>query len=280
MLRVNYGGNDRDIPVPTTLHLPKLDKMPLLVLTDHKLREIISACCVSDLKRLKDAHSVKKTILSITADYPHFGDELSRYLSLPTAQFDANEALSRCALEFRVARKLSMSYQNVDGILVDGLKSLVQQIHRDLRAGQGAFRTTPVSIKPDASGNVVRFPHHSYCDTLISSLEVFLKSYAEQFPAVSSLVAFVGVVHAHPFLDGNGRTARTLYNALMMIGCRSGHFMPISLLAYLSEGGFILKLRRAMYGHEWEKIALFFCNGLELSNRLQMRDSRLFQGKV
>ena len=275
MHRVNYGGVGRRIPVPPTLQFPQIGSSTGLLVLETRLHDAVQRCCESTWDSLKRVHLLQTEDTDrLTEQYPGLADELSIYLNPAARQFDARRSLSRCGSEYRAVRSLAKSPDLFRGQLDRDLVLLIQRINQMLRAGQGEFRTGPVSIKPDLSGNVVEFPDHDQCRSLMHSLQFFLRENRDRYPGLSAVIALVGVVHAHPFLDGNGRTARTLFNALTATGYRSRHFLPISLLAYLSNGGFILKLRRAMYRGEWENLAQFFVDAFRLSNAGQCLDTR------
>lgn len=272
MKHVNYGGKGRRIPVPPILQFPEFGRSAALAVLEVRLTKAIQGCGESTWSSLKRAHATRQEIGELAERYPGLVDELSIYLNPAAREFDAKRALSRAGAEYRAVRSLTKSGGVFRAELENDLILLVQRIHQTLGAGHGVFREGPVSIKPDLSGNVLEFPHHSQCRPLLQSLQIFLRENVARYPGFSAVVGLVGVVHAHPFMDGNGRTARTLCNALLATGCGSRHFVPISLLAHLSGGGFILKLRRAMYGGEWDKLAEFFIDALELSTALQIAD--------
>ena len=133
-------------------------------------------------------------------------------------------------------------------------------------AGGGEIRKGRVFIQQDMTGNTVEFPSAANCLPLLRSVGAFIDEHRLRYPAVSAVVGFLAVLHAHPFPDGNGRTARTIFNTMLRTGLNSGHFMPLSLIAHLSQGGFILKIRRAMHGAEWIPLTRCFRDGLTVGS--------------
>jgi fido (protein-threonine AMPylation protein) len=83
------------------------------------------------------------------------------------------------------------------------------------------------------------------------------------------MTAYAAIIHAHPFADGNGRTARTVYNLLLAKETGSRHFVPIQLICSRTQASFLIKLRRALYGGNWAGLQAFFADATRLSHRLQ-----------
>ncbi len=264
---VAYGSAGRKIPVPPVLRLPAIAASSELTVLDARITATARRACASTRQTLCEAYSAARHVDDVGSVHPAMRDELSQYLNQAARAFDSDSSLSRCLVEFDV-REAVRRRGAADRTLV----GMLQQMHRWLGAGNGEFRRGPIAIKPDEMGNSVVFPDAGQCVPLVETLQSFLADNLPRYPGMSAVVALVAIVHAHPFGDGNGRAARTLFNALLAKGCGTDHFMPLSLLAHLSGGGFILKLRRAMYGAEWDQLGAYIAEALALSDRLQHPD--------
>jgi hypothetical protein len=80
------------------------------------------------------------------------------------------------------------------------------------------------------------------------------------------------VAHAHPFCDGNGRTARTLFNVILGSSGVSKHFVPLKAILGRTAGAFVIHLRRAMLLGQWQPIHSAFLAALQLSVESQQPD--------
>lgn len=197
-------------------------------------------------------------------------DELSAYLPRPAA-FAPERFLAKARREFAVYRKLaSGAAAMVSGNERAFLDGLID-IHRRLGTGANGFRNHAVATTPDAAGNRVVFPDHRQCLSHLRDLHLFLRTHGDREPALCALAAYVAVTRAHPFSDGNGRTARTLCN-LILAAAGSRHFLPLHALNALTGGALVIKLRRAQYGGGWDSLLAFFTDATRLSSRLQQEE--------
>lgn len=93
---------------------------------------------------------------------------------------------------------------------------------RDLVDAPGHYRTGAVFI----SGSEYRPPHHSEVPQLMRDLVAWIAAEGLEYaPIVRAVLTHEMFLAIHPFLDGNGRTARLLLNLQLM---RDGY--PIALL--------------------------------------------------
>jgi len=201
-------------------------------------------------------------------EYPNLNDELSSFIDDANVNYNLHLA-EKLEREFRVCKKnISNVVPAIEG---DGQFFLdtIKTIHRALGEGADTFRVSAVAIGSDRLGNQVIFPHHTQCIPLLLNLHAFLQVNFRDHPVLSAIVSYGALIHAHPFNDGNGRTSRVIFNLLAMAGTNSGHFLPIRGIAGVSLGGFLITLRRALYGGEWEPLQKFFGDGLRLSAKLQ-----------
>ena len=90
-------------------------------------------------------------------------------------------------------------------------------IHRIILAGiedtqAGRYRQVPVRI----SGSTVILPNYLKVPTLMAEFANWLTESKNDHPVTIAAEAHYHLVTIHPFIDGNGRTARLLMNAILM----------------------------------------------------------------
>lgn len=100
---------------------------------------------------------------------------------------------------------------------VDLIKQDVMNIHKlilqkidDENAGK--YRAIPVAI----AGSDVELPDPLKVPELMDEFFVWLRSKSNAHPVIIAADAHYKLVRIHPFVDGNGRTARLLMNLLLM----------------------------------------------------------------
>ena len=204
----------------------------------------------------------------IRTEHPNMLDELSPFAPAG-ADVSTEDLLAKTLVEFDAVRKIerrgiSTSLSNPDRFL-----TLLGDVHQSVGGGGSALRRGPVFIRPDSKGNVISFPPAEMCEPLLRALSTFIEKNIGRFPGLCIIVAYVGIIHAHPYRDANGRTARVIANILLRQRCAPSHFMPLSKLALVSQSGFLIKLRRALYGGDWQPLLDFWIEALRLSIRLQ-----------
>lgn len=94
----------------------------------------------------------------------------------------------------------------------------VLDIHRIILKGiddenAGYFRNIPIRI----SGSAVVMPNHKKVPELMAEFHKWFTSSHHMHPVAFAGEADYRLVSIHPFVDGNGRTARLLMNLLLMI---------------------------------------------------------------
>lgn len=181
------------------------------------------------------------------------------------------------ALDAALLRMTEMARENKSATNIEQLHELHSLILGD-RPGAGKFRDEPVQIK----GSDHRPPR--YWNEIMEEMEVWQNWSQENSTAPAILRAIIlhaWLVHIHPFIDGNGRTARAITNLELI---RSG-YPPIIIkkrerdryIEALSEsdsGGDI----RAFFELLMERVEGSF-TGLEISAK-QKQDYSPLQEKI
>lgn len=205
------------------------------------------------------------------ADFPGLCDELDPYLGDKASDSKAEE-IAKARTEFAVYSRMIARMPAPGALDAAGFVDLLRDTHRRLGTGISTLRDRAVRIRPDAAGNQVLFPHFSQCPALLANLHGFLDRHHACYPVLCATVTYAALIHAHPFNDGNGRTARTMYNLVLAAGTGSRHFVPVHLIAADHPGSLLIKLRRALYGGDWSGLQALFADAGRLSIRLQQTE--------
>ncbi len=115
-------------------------------------------------------------------------------------------------------------------------------------ANAGRYRTMPVRI----AGSTVIFPNPLKVPQLMAELAAWLKSPPALHPAELAAQAHYRLVTIHPFIDGNGRTARLLMNLLL---AQSGY--PPTFIRLRERVAYLNGLEKAQLGgnlDDYEKL--------------------------
>lgn len=262
------------IRIDNELMFPKVHGVSSLLVRSGGDALFSESACASTPTTLSNACVRLAEHHDLAIDFPGLFDELSKYGKFDTTK-DVLSQVPKIHREFAAMRSLPSTKAFLQNASASSFIDLIKKIHRKNRQGSDTFRRTSVHIAPDERGNVVVFPHHSQCVSLMENLFFFISRHLASYPALCAVVAYVAVIHAHPFTDGNGRTARTLFNVIMRDGASSSHFVPIRAISLLSNGGFLIRLRRAMYEANWDSIQEFFSSAIRLSDWSQRDDCGL-----
>lgn len=123
-------------------------------------------------------------------------------------------------------------------------------LNRTLSAESLGWRRAAIHLAPDKLAQIVRLPPVK--DARVTLAEIPLAARRLDWPLLARAAVVMGMfLNAHPFTDGNGRTARVLVNLLLFDGQAVERFMPLYELALRSEGGFEIALRRAELFQDW-----------------------------
>ena len=259
----------RKTSVPHILMAPHTEPDLLLNIALSQMWEAAkNACSSSDQSVAKLVAEDFQPIEVVKNSFPGLFDELSAH-SYTGRPIQIDRARDKALMEFRALRHVERRGLQNALLNDDAFLDLVFCIHRAVKGGGTQIRRGHMIIRPDEGGNLIIFPPWQLCDRLLRALAGLLRDYMAICPALCPVIAYVGIIHAHPFRDANGRTARLLFNLLLRHVAGSSHYLPVSKIELISDGGFLIKLRRALYGGEWEALTRFFADALTLSHKIQ-----------
>ncbi|WP_279579489.1 Fic family protein [Fodinicola feengrottensis] len=89
-------------------------------------------------------------------------------------------------------------------------------LSHDLAKSPGQYRTGPIYVRDDKTGQVVyEGPLASQIPALVSELALSLRENSQADAVVRAAMAHLNLVMIHPFRDGNGRMARALQTQVL-----------------------------------------------------------------
>lgn len=144
----------------------------------------------------------------------------------------------------------------------DGMLALV--VEANAGVARGTLRRAGMSLGGVGASAAIRFEG---ADAAEKRLACIAGALAGPRPAIPGLAfacwAYVLLLNAHPFSDGNGRVARVVFNLeLARMGMPPRSYLPIFLAMRRSAGGYEIKLREAEIHGRWGGIARFMCDSI------------------
>lgn len=170
--------------------------------------------------------------------------------------------------ENATSRKEFSFYQLAGPAFIDKLFSddsfigFINEAGRKIKDDSNIIRQGNIRTVPDEEGGYTEFIDISMLRmSLLALREYALKNNGEHslFMSIAFSVMFV---HAHPLLDGNGRTSRLFFN--MMLENALSDYIPLTELCYAARSGYVLSIREAFLFSEWDNIIRFYCNCIHL----------------
>jgi hypothetical protein len=256
------------VKIADELSYPRPNPLDPLAIRSKALESLFRRAPASTLTSVARVHQRVVEDGELIAHFPGLVDELGCYMN-EQPPVDEAAYLSKSAQELGVFGELAADRAELQRAARSDFTGLLFRCHSSFGIAENRYRRTTCHIVPDELGNCVEFPDWKQCELLIGALSHFVRANLDAHPALTAMVAYGAIVHAHPFEDGNGRTARTIYHLIMSAGTGSRHFVPIARLSALRHGSFLIKMRRALYGADWDAFHSFFLEAARISAQLQ-----------
>ena len=146
------------------------------------------------------------------------------------------EAINHAEAYDWVMQKITMNKQDVtESMILDLHQLILQKINVTIA---GRYRTVPVRI----AGSTVVMPNAMKVPELMSEFISWLHQ-NDGHPLTLAVDAHLKLVSIHPFVDGNGRTARLLMNLLLM---QTGY--PPAIIRKEDRKQYITSIEKAQLG--------------------------------
>lgn len=115
----------------------------------------------------------------------------------------------------------------------------------------------------EARGGRVVFPHADLAQQRLVHVMQILSSPPYRSSLFLAIIVMTCVTNAHPFIDGNGRTSRMLFNMVLRRGGMAADcYIPLYEFIAQSRGGFQLRVRQAEIRGEWDPLCDYICEVL------------------
>ena len=167
----------------------------------------------------------------------------------------------RSPREAEAERWLDGEYRRLGDPRPEVFPAQLQALNRRLTDGAGRWRNGTVRLGGDRAGNQVYFPPAAAVPTQLEKVRAVLSGAGP--PLFRGPVAYAMLLNAHPFRDGNGRTARVVLNhVLRRGGMPTNVYLPLYEIAHRSLGGHDIALRMVELHEDWEPLFRYFLNAL------------------
>jgi len=189
----------------------------------------------------------------------------------------------------RQARAAVQTYRWIASLQMDQPLNLalVCEIHRTLVTGCDDDHCPPGQLRSSDQNVTFGVPRHRGCNggpACGSAVENLMHSVRTEFPnhdpLIQALALHYHVAAMHPFLDGNGRTARALESFMYQkAGLRDTAFIAMSNYYYEEKNGYLAVLSQVRsLEHDLTPFLIFGLKGLEIQcSRLLKEITRQMQ---
>ena len=166
---------------------------------------------------------------------------------------------------------------------------LISHIHRTIVTGADEDHCPPGQLRKDNQNVNFGMPWHrgaeggAECATAFQQFsDAIQREYQDQDPIIQALAAHYHLAAMHPFLDGNGRTARAL-EALMLqrAGLRDTCFIAMSNYYYDEKNAYLTALAEVRQsGHDLTPFLIFGLKGIALQSKRVLAEIQRHISKV
>jgi Fic/DOC family len=127
-------------------------------------------------------------------------------------------------------------------------------------------RNGDVSLGADRTGQYWTFPRAAAVKPLLHRLHADLKTSHSASALFAAIVGLVTINCIHPFMDGNGRTSRIVFNAMLVNGGKLDPkgYIPCKHIYAISKYGFEIRLRLVILKNDWLPMIDYFIDLVEL----------------
>jgi Fic/DOC family len=166
---------------------------------------------------------------------------------------DARYSSSRTASERDLLGRL---YSNFCCALNSSDAGAFIQWVKDASTGLGTstsgIRTANVFTRRNVDGDRFRYPPASMIEGRLEEIHRFIRHSCNKSPVFTATVAMVALTNCHPLPDGNGRTSRMLFNAILrLMTPMEAPYIPLYEIFWVSGFGYEIRVLAAVTTDEW-----------------------------
>ncbi|HTD05221.1 Fic family protein [Undibacterium sp.] len=163
----------------------------------------------------------------------------------------------------------------ISSAVPDRFVQVISDMCSELVNVRAPIRRTPIGTSPDLQGARWRYAPPDRIVSGLFELCAYLKNQTSHSPVVKAVVSHVVIACLRPFSDGNGRTARVIFNALISgSGQTDSLYIPCQRFCELSRHGYNIRSRLAHIHGEWNDIIVYFCKVIEAYYKTMTRALR------
>lgn len=255
----------RSSPLPATeptVHRRALVRFPTISDLPVALRERLSQAQLAlanldrdPCRRIQQIAGAARIGQSASDQFAIWSHPLSEHAvaRTPDVQFKPGRSTRECAVLRACLDAFAISLTDGDeGRFVE----LLQHVAGEFNGAQIKVRTGAVGTRADSTGARVLFPQAPQVLSQLAAIRCFLRDNLRQHPLLSAVIAMVALVNCHPFNDGNGRTSRTMFNAVLQHSgaLSSSCYVPLYECFWLSRRGWEIRVRIVETVGDWEPV--------------------------
>lgn len=128
------------------------------------------------------------------------------------------------------------------------LRDIASRVHRS----DTAFRSTAIGTEPGYGGTIIAYPPAELVVPLLQMISREVSRRADA--ALCEIAAYVMLAFTtvHPFVVGNGQTARILFNLVLRSEYPALAYIGIKEVTQFSAGDFLIARNRVHFQKDWE----------------------------
>jgi hypothetical protein len=180
---------------------------------------------------------------------------------LPAAQDTTERLALLCHDEIAAARTMRQNGTSSERYNVGDFNAALIAARRAYGFLDVTRRRSAVRTDVPAGECSTRYPDPLHIPTLIEAAAEVLLEMDNDDVALSAAFAYCAAVHCHAFQDGNKRTARVLWSA--MITQKGSDALPLALLSNINRRAFTIQFRRVILFGNWGPLLLYFLTAAE-----------------
>lgn len=154
--------------------------------------------------------------------------------------------------EVQFFNTFSKKYSNEDYSLID----LCRYSNYFFNA-KSEFRKADVVTKPDENNRCLIYPNKNYIEMQFIFLEKISKDISRN-RLLNAILVYCGIIHIHPLEDGNGRSARIIFNLMTNYFYKNNFYIDIKNFSEKNWLYFRYSLNLLQIYGIWDYVLVFF----------------------